>query len=307
MRFERLHIPAFGPFTDLDLRFPAHATDLHVIFGENEAGKSSLLRAIRDLLFGIQGQSTDNFLHDYKNLRIGGEICNRAGERIAFQRRKGNKNTLLDATGAQLPDTALTPFLGSVDLAYFSTMFGLGGRELREGAQQLLSGEGEIGNALFSASLGGTPIQKVLAALTEEAERLFKGRATTNVSIRPAVSRYKDLVRQSKEAIVNPETWEIIERDLAAAEENRTKLENEIGELGRQLEWISRCDDALPAVGRLSEQTRQLSELPPLPEVSSDFVGRARAARTQDTSSPARWVARSSTPRISTRGRITAA
>ena len=281
MRFERLHIPAFGPFTDLDLRFPAHANDLHVIFGENEAGKSSLLRAIRDLLFGIHSQSTDNFLHDYKNLRIGGEIGNRAGERIAFQRRKGNKNTLLDAAGAQLPDTALTPFIGSVDLAYFSTMFGLGGRELREGAQQLLSGEGEIGNALFSASLGGTPIQKVLAALTEEAERLFKGRATTNVSIRPAVSRYKELVRQSKEAIVNPETWEIIERDLAASEHSRKTLENEIAELGRQLEWISRCDDALPAVGRLSEQTRQLSELPPLPDVSSDFVGRARAARTQ--------------------------
>ena len=281
MRFERLQVPAFGLFTNLDLGFPDHATDLHVIFGKNEAGKSSLLRAIRDLLFGIQGQSTDNFLHDYKNLRIGGEIGNLAGKRIAFQRRKGNKNTLLDATGAQLPDTALTPFLGSVDLAYFSTMFGLGGRELREGAQQLLSGEGEIGNALFSASLGGAPIQMVLAALTEESERLFKGRTTTNVSIRPAAARYKELLKQSRDAMVNPETWEIIERDLAAAEENRTKLENEIGELGRQLEWISRCDDALPAVGRLSEQTRQLSELPPLPEVSSDFVGRARAARTQ--------------------------
>lgn len=281
MRFERLQVPAFGLFTNLDLGFPDHATDLHVIFGKNEAGKSSLLRAIRDLLFGIQGQSTDNFLHDYKNLRIGGEIGNRAGNRIAFQRRKGNKNTLLDATGAQLHDTALTPFLGSVDLAYFSTMFGLGGRELREGAQQLLSGEGEIGNALFSASLGGAPIQMVLAALTEESERLFKGRTTTNVSIRPAAARYKELLKQSRDAMVNPETWEIIERDLAAAEENRTKLENEIGELGRQLEWISRCDDALPAVGRLSEQTRQLSELPPLPEVSSDFVGRARAARTQ--------------------------
>ena len=281
MRFERLHIPAFGPFTDLDLSFPAQPSDLHVIYGENEAGKSSLLRAIRDLLFGVHTQSTDNFLHEHKNLRIRGEIRNRAGELLAFQRRKGNKNTLLDADGNQLPDTALTPFLGSVDLAYFSTMFGLGGQELREGAQQLLSGEGEIGNALFSASLGGTPIQKVLAALTEEAERLFKGRATTNVSIRPAVSRYKELVRQSKEAIVNPETWEIIERDLASAEENRTKLENEVGELGRQLEWISRCEDALPAVGRLIEQTRQLGELPPLPEVSSDFVERARVARRQ--------------------------
>ncbi len=281
MRFERLHIPAFGPFTDLDLAFPVQASDLHVIYGENEAGKSSLLRAIRDLLFGIPGQSMDNFLHDHKNLRIRGEIRNRAGERLVFQRRKGNKNTLLGADGNPLPDAALTPFLGNVDQFYFSTMFGLGGHELREGAQQLLSGEGEIGNALFSASLGGTPIQKVLAALTEETESLFKGRATTNVSIRPTATRHKDLLRQSREAVVNPEKWEKIEKDLEVAEETRKKLENDLGELNRELEWVSRCEDALPAVGRLSEQTRKLSELPALPEVSSDFVMRARAARTR--------------------------
>ncbi|MEI6357675.1 MAG: AAA family ATPase, partial [Verrucomicrobiota bacterium] len=131
MRLERLEIPAFGPFTGLELPFPAHACDLHVIFGENEAGKSSLLRAIRDLLFGIHGQSADNFRHDYKNLRIRGEVSNQAGGRLVFQRRKGNKNTLLDAAGKELPDTALAQFLGSVDQNYFSTMFGLGGAELR--------------------------------------------------------------------------------------------------------------------------------------------------------------------------------
>ena len=189
MRFQRLHIPAFGPFTNLDLSFPSTAHDLHVFYGENEAGKSSLLRAIRDLLFGIHGQSSDNFLHEYKRLRLHGEIENQAGERLVFQRRKGNKNTLLDHNGTALQDSALRPFLGSVDLAYFSTMFGLGASELREGAAQLLKGEGEIGNALFSASLGGTPIQRVLDSLVADSERLFKGRATANVAIRPAVKR----------------------------------------------------------------------------------------------------------------------
>lgn len=49
MRFQRLHIPAFGPFTNLELSFPSAENDFHVIYGGNEAGKSSLLRAIRDL------------------------------------------------------------------------------------------------------------------------------------------------------------------------------------------------------------------------------------------------------------------
>lgn len=279
MRFERLFIPAFGPFTDLDLSFPANGVDLHVIYGSNEAGKSSLLRAFRDLLFGIHGQSPDNFIHDYKKLRIMGEIISRAGERLTFQRRKGNKNTLLDAAGNELPDNALIPFLGSVDQEYFSTMFGLGTRELREGAEELLRGKGDIGNALFSASIGGTPVQLVLEALIDESERLFKGRATANVSIRPCVNVYKDLLRKSRDAVVSPEVWEKTEKALAEAEKAKNKLESEIMEFTRDLEWITRCEDAIPTVGRLNEEMRKLEMLPPMPEVSSDFVERARDAR----------------------------
>jgi uncharacterized protein YhaN len=279
VRFDRLHVPAFGPFTNLDIAFPGQGGDLHVIFGANEAGKSSLLRAFRDLLFGIHGQSPDNFLHDYKELRILGEVRNRAGEKLAFQRRKGNKNTLLDAGGSPLPDTALAPFLGSVDQAYFSTMFGLGARELREGAEELLRGQGDIGEALFSASMGGTPVQRVLAALTEESERLFKGRAAANVSIRPGSAKYKDFLRQSRDAAVSPEAWDKIEQELAAAEIHKAKLEEDILGLTRDLEWITRCEDALPTVGRLDEEIQKREGLAWMPVLSSDFVERACAVR----------------------------
>ncbi|MSU34248.1 MAG: hypothetical protein EXS36_03890 [Pedosphaera sp.] len=279
MRFQRLQIPAFGPFTNLDLQFPNSPGDLHIIYGANEAGKSSLLRAIRDLLFGIHSQSADNFLHGYAELRIKGEIRNRAGGHLVFQRRKGNKNTLLDAEGQPLPDGALVPFLGSVDASYFSAMFGLGSRELHEGAQQLLRGEGDLGNALFSASLGGTPVQKVVEALEQEAEFLFKGRATSNVSIRPASNRYRELLKQSRDATVNPEAWDTIEKDLAEAEGAKKHLEEEISKRERELQWISRCEDALPTVGRLIEERQKIAQLPPLPELASDFRPRAQASR----------------------------
>jgi uncharacterized protein YhaN len=279
MRFQRLRIPAFGPFTNLDLSFSVSDCDLHVIYGENEAGKSSLLRAIRDLLFGIHTQSPDNFLHAYKELLVLGEIENRAGEQLVFQRRKGIKNTLLDRDGNPLRDNVLGPFLGGIDQAYFSAMFGLGGRELREGAAQLLKGEGEIGNALFSASLGGTPIQRVLEALVAGSEQLFKGRATANVSIRPAVHRHKDLLKQSRDATVNADTWDQLERDLTQQAATRKHLEDEINEIARELTWVDRCEDALPSVGRLSDEMRSLSELPPLPDVASDFVERTRLIR----------------------------
>ena len=207
---------------------------------------------------------------------------------LVFQRRKGNKNTLLHEDGSPLLDSALRPFLGSVDLDYFSTMFGLGSSELREGAVHLLKGEGEIGNALFSASLGGTPIQRVLDAMVAESELFFKGRATANVSIRPAATRYKDLLKQCRDATVNAETWDQLERDLAEQSTAKKTLEDEIDRISREIAWIDRCEDALPSVGRLNDETRSLSELPAMPEVASDFVERARAARTAVTRRPVR-------------------
>jgi uncharacterized protein YhaN len=279
MRFQRLHIPAFGPFTNLELTFPSTKNDFHVIYGGNEAGKSSLLRAIRDLLFGIHSQSPDNFLHDYKHLRVLGEIENLAGDRLVIQRRKGSKNTLLDAEERPFHDSSLRPFLGGIDQKYFSAMFGLGASELREGAAELLAGEGELGKALFSASLGGTPIQRVLNAIVAESEQLFKGKSAKDVSIRPAAGRHKELLKKSREAIVSSETWDMLERSLAEHTASKKRLEEEIGNIVRDLAWIQRCEDALPSVGRLSDEMSKFSALPALPEVASDFVERASAAR----------------------------
>ena len=279
MRFQRLQIPAYGPFTNLELAFPARENDLHVFYGKNEAGKSSLLRAIRDMLFGIHGQSPDDFVHDYKDMRLGGEITNRAGDQLSFQRRKGNKNTLLDGSGNALPDHALRPFLGTIEQGFFSTMFGLGSSQLREGARQILGGDGDLGKALFSASLGGTPVQRVLDALVAESEKLFKGRGTSNVTIRPAAKRYSELLKQSREAVVAAEVWDELNRKLDAENTRKALLEAQIVEHEVDLLWVSRCEDALPCVSRFNEEERLLRDLPVLPAVASDFVERAKTAR----------------------------
>ena len=69
MRIEYLRLPAFGKFTDHDIQFsPEHG--LHLIYGRNEAGKSTLLRAVSHALFGIPRDSSDDFLHSSSSLRI---------------------------------------------------------------------------------------------------------------------------------------------------------------------------------------------------------------------------------------------
>ena len=53
MRFRRLDLLAFGPFTDRTIDLAQGPPGLQLIYGLNEAGKSSLLRAIHGALFGI--------------------------------------------------------------------------------------------------------------------------------------------------------------------------------------------------------------------------------------------------------------
>ncbi|MGY4501164.1 uncharacterized protein YhaN [Bradyrhizobium sp. GM24.11] len=62
MRIRRLGLLRYGHFTDTDFQLPAAQRDFHVVYGPNEAGKSTALSAIEDLLFGIPHNSTRNFL-----------------------------------------------------------------------------------------------------------------------------------------------------------------------------------------------------------------------------------------------------
>jgi len=276
MRIQRIQIPAYGPFTDFTLKLPKGRTDFHLIYGANEAGKSSLLRAIRALLFGIP-QKGENFLHDYPKLRILAELEDAAGVSRIFQRRKGNKNTLLDANANPILEAELQRMLGVVNESYFDSMFGMGFEELRRGADELLRGEGRLGEALFSASLGGTPVDKVIQALEAEAGALFSG--VSKRRIREMAGKHAEQIRGKKEALIKPEEWEEIERELLEAHEKLDSLKKERAQHLSRKEWLGRCRSALPLVGQLAECRSKLDGVPTLPELPVAFADEIREAR----------------------------
>src|SRR5258708_20217882 len=93
MRLLRLHLKAVGPFTDAVLDLSAGHHGLHLIYGPNEAGKTSTLRALSHLLFGFPLRTPDDFVHPYDQLRVGAELRHSNGEVLDVVRRKGGKNT----------------------------------------------------------------------------------------------------------------------------------------------------------------------------------------------------------------------
>ena len=277
MRFSRLHIPAYGPFTNFELALPQRAADFHVIYGPNEAGKSSLLRALRSLLFGIHAHSSDNFLHDYKVMRIAADLELPGGEVRTFQRRKGNKNTLLDGQNQPILESALQECLGGVDADYFDSMFGLNGEGLRSGADALLRGQGRLGEALFSASMGGTPVDLVIRDLEAEAAQIFSGRAQKR--LRQALHAHTEHLRKKKETLVKPEDWEETERLLGEVVQRLSTLQSQRQELSDRKSWLERCRDALVMVGKLRDHEAQLVGLPKVDGLPESFARELLAAR----------------------------
>jgi len=273
MRFDELQIPAFGPFTDFSLSLPREKYDIHLIYGPNEAGKSSLLRALRQLLYGIPVRSEDAFLHQYPRLRIGATISE-GDESLTFFRKKGKQNTLLDSDGKALPEKVLFPFLGPVDESFFENMFGLDTDSLRRGAGRLLAGEGDLGAAIFSASLGGTPVNEAIKTLEDEANLLFKERSR-NTTIAVNLRELKEAEGAEKAETISTARWEKLKAELKEAAHRFEARDRAYRGHLSQSEFLKRCLQALPVLQKVRRLEAELAVIK-LPELPSDFAGRVR-------------------------------
>jgi len=229
MRIDRVDCIAYGPFTGTSLDLSEGAQGLHLIYGDNEAGKSTSLRALVAWLFGIPSRTDDNFLHMNPQLRIGGKLRLASGETIEFVRRKGIKGTLLKpGTDEVLDDSILSPFLPrSIDEALFTKLHGINHGGLIAGGQELLSQSGDLGQALYSAAMGTASLRAVLSELRNGAEDFFKPRATTRI-VNQAISGFKDAQKRVKEATLPVAEWKRLQQELADMNTAITKVEEEI-------------------------------------------------------------------------------
>jgi uncharacterized protein YhaN len=181
MRLNRLDLTRYGKFTDCIIDF-GNATpgrpDFHIVYGLNEAGKSTTLTAYLDLLFGMHSQTPYNFLHPYSAMRIGAQldIDGATHELVRLKQRTGS---LTDEHGAIVNDALLARALGGISREAYRTMFSLDDQSLKDGGNAIMQSKGELGELLFSASSGLAGLSKVLSSAAEEASSFYKKRSST--------------------------------------------------------------------------------------------------------------------------------
>lgn len=278
MKIKRLDLMAFGPFTGKTLDLSEGKPGLHVVCGPNEAGKSSALRALKAWLFGIDARSRDNFVHDHRQLRVGGVLETAEGREIACVRRKGNKDTLLDpATEAPIGDDTLSRLLPGLDEKLFSQLHGIDHAGLVQGGQAILEQSGDLGKSLFGAALGSKGRTDLLGELATEAESLFRPRGH-NQAINAAIAKLKEARREQRDESVSVKAWKELQKALKEAEEAVAGIDGEIAEARRsksRIERFRRVAGPLAERRELLEREASMGDAVLLPE---DFVARRQAA-----------------------------
>lgn len=280
MIIQKLQFHPFGPFEDKTINFSNSAAGLHIIYGHNEAGKSSSLRAITDLLFGFQHITPDNWRYENKSLRISADLQVEDGQKLTLSRYKRRNNDLLNyLTEEVVEQQFLSKFLGNIDRETFLHTFGISHDSLRLGVESILAAGGDLGHALFTASSGLNSLTRLIQSLEEQQSALFTPRAQ-KAAINANISKIKELKKLQNQVSSSHEEWKKLNSSVDdLSKEEQTLLEN-LDRSSESLIQKNRHYQGFKYYPKYQELLEKLAELGELPALDHNFREERISAQT---------------------------
>jgi uncharacterized protein YhaN len=241
MRIRQLDLLRYGHFTDAIIALPEGKPDFQILLGENEAGKSTAMNGVEDLLFGIPANSSRNFLHEYNAMRVGA-LLEKGSNTLKVRRRKGNKDTLLGDDDTSIPsgEGALAPFLAGADRRFYARMFSLDHERLRQGGKEILQAQDDVGQMLFSASAGIMGLRETLKAMEAEADALWASRRAAHRKYFQAEERLKAAEASMRDDVVTTTKWQSLKSAFETANDAYGVIESEIELKSAELRKLNR-------------------------------------------------------------------
>ena len=282
MRLARLDLLRYGRFTDASIELPRAERDIHIVFGPNEAGKTTSLTAIEDMLFGIPERTPYNFLHNYQAMRLGA-VLESGDDYLEFQRRKTRRDMILGPDGASLPgdERLLAPFLGGADRVYFDRMFNLSHARLAEGGRAIIAAKDDVGQMLFAAGTGLSDLRERLKQLEEEADRLWAPRKSARLYYL-ARDRLEEAQSRQREHSLTVSAWRTARKTLSDAEKTLRERRKEHEDTSRELKKLSRIRRVHGTIRQWRELTHELAALGDVIMVPEDAAEQLEQAEQQE-------------------------
>lgn len=216
MRILGWHIEGYGLFADYPVS--GLSPGLNIFFGANEAGKSTLLEFLREMLFGIElSRNKPKRYPARPGLRHGGRLFVETEDGPAVIERYGEKGSGVRITlgdGEIAGEAVLERWLRGAGPGLFRNVFAIGLGELASFDSLT---QAEVRDRIFSAGIAGAgrSARSVIQEFQAEADELLRPRSGGRMNVlleqlaakekelaeaREKIRRYPDLRRAEQEA-----------------------------------------------------------------------------------------------------------
>lgn len=263
MKIKKAHIDGFGKWHDQDFDFTANP---QIIYGPNEAGKTTLMAFLVSILFGFADGRGKNRFAQYipkTTSSYGGSLLveiNGHDYLIKRQRgQNGGKVSVTDSQGRQGGEQELKQLHGTIDRSLYQALFSFGQRDLtavdelnRDEWQQHLQQLGAVGSAQWD---------QLISQYQKQADHLYKPRGR-KWPLNQDLHQYADLTDKINRVRNKFQRYQDLQANLQA---NKEKLRQAQAELKKQqllLQKLEHLQQLWPVYHEWqhSHQTRPLAD-----------------------------------------------
>lgn len=258
MKIRTIQAENFGVF---DSRRFELGDRLQIIYGPNEAGKSTLLQLIREAIFGFKMRNPYAFVDGGKMaVEVAASLGD--GRELQFRRTKSTKSPLTGQFAGSddtFDEATWSELLGGVEQSAYDQLFGFSLNELASGEEGLKAAS--LDEALYGGSLGGLGhLQTLKKTLETESGALFlpSGRKPR---INELLAQIRDARTRLRSAPLRPAQYDEKLREIDQLEERRAELHQQHEEAFRRLRHLERIEKAHPVWQELALLNEQIAAL----------------------------------------------
>lgn len=200
MRLNRLDLLRYGRFSDANIAFPRPSEgmpDVTVVFGQNEAGKSTAFNGLLELLFGFTGgKHPYDFRFNRSDLVVGAELDVPGPGIMVLRRNSKRTQSLLDANDRPINEAILLGALYGLTRDQYEDQFSLNEKGLREGGKRIAEAKGDLGQLLHAGLSGLTGMAETLESLAVRADKFHKKGSRSSTVLKTGNARLKEIDRE---------------------------------------------------------------------------------------------------------------
>ncbi|MFG6496727.1 AAA family ATPase [Fictibacillus sp. UD] len=255
MKIVSLHIYHFGGLRDCKISFEKHG--LQMLYGENEAGKTTLMDFIKCMFYGFPSKNQSQRRYEPKNgNRMGGKMTiehQNHGvwtiERIAGSTVSGDVS-IYNETGQQKDELFLIQLLDNMEQSLFTGAFCFG----LDGLQKLdkLTSE-ELGNFLLSTALSGDrDLLEIEQSFEKKQSALFKKSGKKPI-INEKLDQLKSVGKTLESLKSKNESYLVIKNKLENLEKSLGKTKQELVGVQKDMRSVKRLFELKPVLERYKQ------------------------------------------------------